>query len=246
MPTPEFTGLGDNPTLSDVVDYVYKLEKELNYLLQNLDTSNVNRLDAKVVKTGTLDANLVTIRSDLSGTSYLQIDTNGIRANNGTINTFEIDSTGNAYFRGNVTSDATITGATIRTGVSGTNRIELSGGVFSGYTDTNARSGLYFTVLSNGLADLFLYHLGGQRLAFYDEVTYYTIKPGVDATQMGLGSSGTTTYLYGTVSMSSASDFLFTTATTATAGVNTLPANPVGFIQIPVNGTTQKIPYYDV
>jgi hypothetical protein len=35
-----------------------------------------------------------------------------------------------------------------------------------------------------------------------------------------------------------------TTATTATAGAQTLPANPVGFIIVNVAGTTAKIPYY--
>jgi len=33
---------------------------------------------------------------------------------------------------------------------------------------------------------------------------------------------------------------------TANAGAATLPANPVGFITINVDGTDQKIPYYDI
>lgn len=37
-----------------------------------------------------------------------------------------------------------------------------------------------------------------------------------------------------------------TPATTATGGAGTLPANPVGFITIYVNGTERKVPYYDV
>lgn len=132
MPTPEFGGLGLSPSLPEVVDYVHKLEKELNYLLQNLDTLNVSRLDAKVIKTGTLDANLVTVKSDLAGSSYLQIDGLGIRANNGFINTFEIDSTGQAYFRGNITSDAVITGAKVQTAASG-RRIEMANNQLSAY-----------------------------------------------------------------------------------------------------------------
>jgi hypothetical protein len=35
-----------------------------------------------------------------------------------------------------------------------------------------------------------------------------------------------------------------TTATTATAGANTLPANPVGFLVVNIAGTSRKIPYY--
>lgn len=249
MPTPQFGGLGDNPTLPDVIDYVYKLEKELNYLLQNLDTSNVNRLDAKVIKVGTLDANLVTIRSDLSGTSYLQMDTNGIRANNGTINTFEIDSTGAAYFRGNITSDATITGATIRTGAVGTDRIELSGGKFQGLTSSNQTTGLYFdigTIAGTGIADLFLYHNNTKLAEFYDGLTYFAIRGSAGATGFMLGGTAVTTRPEGTWNFTAPSDLLFNTATTATAGTATLPANPVGFISIPINGTIQKIPYYGV
>lgn len=36
------------------------------------------------------------------------------------------------------------------------------------------------------------------------------------------------------------------TITAATAGAATLPANPVGFLKIKVNGTAVLVPYYDV
>lgn len=38
----------------------------------------------------------------------------------------------------------------------------------------------------------------------------------------------------------------FTSATTATAGSATLPANPVGFINVTVNGNPYKVPYYNL
>jgi len=38
----------------------------------------------------------------------------------------------------------------------------------------------------------------------------------------------------------------FSSATTATAGSATLPANPVGFINVTVNGQQFKVPYYNV
>jgi hypothetical protein len=38
----------------------------------------------------------------------------------------------------------------------------------------------------------------------------------------------------------------FSSATTATAGAATLPANPVGFINVTVNGQAFKVPYYNV
>lgn len=37
-----------------------------------------------------------------------------------------------------------------------------------------------------------------------------------------------------------------TTANTATAGAQTLPANPVAFLSVPINGVIRKIPYYAV
>lgn len=37
----------------------------------------------------------------------------------------------------------------------------------------------------------------------------------------------------------------FSSATTATTGAGTLPANPVGFINITVNGQPFKVPYYN-
>jgi hypothetical protein len=37
----------------------------------------------------------------------------------------------------------------------------------------------------------------------------------------------------------------FTSATTATAGSGTLPARPVGFINITVDNVAYKVPYYN-
>ena len=37
----------------------------------------------------------------------------------------------------------------------------------------------------------------------------------------------------------------FSSATTATTGAATLPANPVGFINVTVNGQPYKVPYYN-
>jgi hypothetical protein len=38
----------------------------------------------------------------------------------------------------------------------------------------------------------------------------------------------------------------FSSATTATSGSATLPANPVGFMNVTVNGKAYKVPYYNV
>ena len=38
----------------------------------------------------------------------------------------------------------------------------------------------------------------------------------------------------------------FSSSTTATTGAGTLPANPVGFINVTVNGKPFKVPYYNL
>ncbi len=37
-----------------------------------------------------------------------------------------------------------------------------------------------------------------------------------------------------------------TTSTTATSGIETLPGNPAGFLNITINGTPYKVPFYNV
>lgn len=154
MPIPTFTGLGPDPQYEDIVNKVNTLVAELRNLMLTLDSLNVVSLTADHVDTGTLNANLVTIRSDLLGTSYLQLDGNGIRANNGLIDTFEIDTDGNAYFRGNITSDAIITGALIRTATSG-RRLTLIGNEFIAYDANGTRRIAYEILDSVGTNDYY-------------------------------------------------------------------------------------------
>jgi hypothetical protein len=58
---------------------------------------------------------------------------------------------------------------------------------------------------------------------------------------VGVGTAIPSSKLHvaGDVTISSA-----TTAASATAGAETLPANPVGFLVVSINGTSRKIPYY--
>jgi hypothetical protein len=55
----------------------------------------------------------------------------------------------------------------------------------------------------------------------------------------GTGASGVT-YTFNGLRLN------VTSTATATAGAAVLPASPVGFIPINVNGTNYKIPYYNV
>lgn len=95
MPTPDLPAIGDNPSNKEVVDYLIKLQRDYTWLLQNLDDLNVKRIRADSIYAGTIDANVVTIRSDLTAGAYIQIDGNGMVVNNGSYDTFEVDIDGN-------------------------------------------------------------------------------------------------------------------------------------------------------
>lgn len=53
MPTMQFRPFSGND-LASLKDYILKLQRDLNYLLQNLDELNVSRLDAKVIVAETI------------------------------------------------------------------------------------------------------------------------------------------------------------------------------------------------
>lgn len=91
MPTPSLPELGDNPSSKQITDYVVKLQRDLDWLLQNLDDLNVKRIRADSIYAGTIDASVVTIRSDLTGGAYVKIDGTGMVINNGMFDTLTAD-----------------------------------------------------------------------------------------------------------------------------------------------------------
>lgn len=196
MPYPAIPSISGG-SIDELVDSLERLRKYTEWMLTSLDTQNVKELDADVVNTGTLNANLVTVRSDL-GAGYLQIDGTGLRANDGYKNTFEIDYLGNAYFRGNITSEATITGATIRTGAPGTAHLELEAGGFRGVTADGKLSGLVFNPTSTDVVDLFLYHSGAKLVEFYDDYNMYHIRGTSSSSALTLGGYAAPTVASGT------------------------------------------------
>lgn len=56
MPTPTFQPPQGQQSTAQLQDWIIKLVRDLNYLLGNLDTVNVNRLDAKVIIAQTITA----------------------------------------------------------------------------------------------------------------------------------------------------------------------------------------------
>ena len=84
----------------------------------------------------------------------------------------------------------------------------------------------------NGTKDFILYQAGGIGLT--------RLRAGLSG-NIGVGDVSPLSKLHvdGDITVTNA-----TTATTASAGAQTLPANPVGFLVVNINGTSRKIPYY--
>lgn len=122
MPIPTFSKLKPDPSFADIVTKVNTLVGEMTNLMLNLDSLNVTHLTAETIDTGTLNANLVTIRSDLTAGAFIRLDGNGMVINNGSINTFSVNTNGNV----------TMTSATIRSLASG-ERVEVDSTGFHTY-----------------------------------------------------------------------------------------------------------------
>ena len=100
MPIPTILGLPPDPSFQELVQGHNKLVKEITNLLLTLDTMNVISLSADVIDAGTVNANVVTIRSDLTNGAYVQINGNGMVINNGYMDTFRADITGRVTMTG--------------------------------------------------------------------------------------------------------------------------------------------------
>jgi hypothetical protein len=80
------------------------------------------------------------------------------------------------------------------------------------------------------------------RFSFLDSTSgaeNLTISNATGNVGIGIAVPSSKLHVDGDITVSSA-----TTATTATAGAQTLPANPEGFLVVSINGTSRKIPYY--
>ena len=135
-PIPTFSKLRPDPDFNDIVSKVNTLVGEMTNLILNLDSLNVVSLTADHIDAGTIDANIVTIRSDLTAGAYVQINGNGMVINNGTINTLEADING----------EITATGITLINDLTGTGSIQIDN---SGITANNGTFDT-FTVDLNG------------------------------------------------------------------------------------------------
>jgi len=94
-PVPTFTGAPSWASVEDIRKQLNSICDDLNFFFTNLDSLNVKHLTADVIDAGTLNANLVKIRSDLTAGAFIQLDGNGLTVNNGTFDTFTVDINGN-------------------------------------------------------------------------------------------------------------------------------------------------------
>ncbi|GAN11032.1 conserved hypothetical protein [Mucor ambiguus] len=137
------------------------LTEELTYLLNNLDTRNINELNADIINAGTINANLVKLKSDLAANGFIQIDGSGMKINDGTKDTFKADING----------QVTMTGAKVQSKDGGYPRVEMNPeqNMFAAYSAANnfltiqALSGQAQSpqmVISSPFANLFMYISG--------------------------------------------------------------------------------------
>ncbi|MNC03836.1 hypothetical protein D3C75_512600 [compost metagenome] len=138
MPVPDMNGTTPWADFDDLKNKLNELVGKYNNLLVNLDSLNVVSLTADHIDAGTIDANLVTIRSDLTAGAYVQIDGNGMKINNGSFDTFKADITGQVFMTGatianNLSSGAytniSDNGITINDGTMDTFRADITGKV---------------------------------------------------------------------------------------------------------------------
>jgi hypothetical protein len=115
------------------------LVREFTNLLLNLDSLNVVSLTADHIDAGTINGNVVTIRSNLNDGAYIQIDGTGMTVFDGTGNTLTIDLDGNITMRGTLTASVVnaseingseINGSTMNASI--VNGTEINGGTITG------------------------------------------------------------------------------------------------------------------
>jgi hypothetical protein len=136
------SGLGE---LKDVVkkllNSTIQLNEELTFLLNNLDTRNINEINADIINAGTINAALVKIQTALMNGGFISIDDQGFKINDGT------DDTMTAGLDGKVK----MTGAEIRSKMGYPAVVmDPEKDLFGAYTDTDRRVQIEAVNVSTG------------------------------------------------------------------------------------------------
>jgi hypothetical protein len=111
MPTPTFQPPQGQQSTAQLQDWIIKLVRDLNYLLENLDTVNINRLDAKVIIAQTITAVMLNVTQLSAITANMGTLTAGSITTNAQINIGTDATVGNSLYVGhnNPTLDSVIT-----------------------------------------------------------------------------------------------------------------------------------------
>lgn len=90
MPIPDTQGVPPFAEFEDLKRKINEIVAKYNNLLVNLDSLNVVSLTADHIDAGTIDTDIVTVRGD-NGAKFIKIDSTGMEAFNGTIDTLNFD-----------------------------------------------------------------------------------------------------------------------------------------------------------
>jgi len=106
LPIPDTSGVPPFADFEALKNKMNELVNKYNNLLVNLDSLNVVSLTADHITAGTIDASVVTIRSDLTAGAYVKIDGEGMKINDGTKDTFKADINGHVTMTGALVQSA--------------------------------------------------------------------------------------------------------------------------------------------
>lgn len=86
--------------LKQLINAYIMLTEELTFLLNNLDTRNINELNADIINAGTINAALVKIQTALMNGGFISIDDKGMTVNDGTRDTMSVGLDGKVKMTG--------------------------------------------------------------------------------------------------------------------------------------------------
>lgn len=195
MPIPQLPGALN--TVDDIKNYIMRLERELRFMMESgLDSTNAFEFGGWRVK----DDMIVSKDADV-GMSTADTAADDVRffaGPNGDVWFYYVTKSGKLYatdaFITGLITGSTIIGGVIKTAETGA-RIELSGGVLTGYSEANNLHGLVFSPIpETTLFDLYLYHDGIRLLEFIDNVLGVTIRGSSLSVGMTLGDTSAPTF----------------------------------------------------
>lgn len=151
-------------SIEELANLVAMVIKEVQFLANgNISTQNINEIDAKVIKTGILEAALVTIKAALTGSAEITIDGTGMTVKDTSGNvTLQIDTSGN------ITTNATIVGGTLETSSDpAARRVVITGNTITIYDSTGARRISINDAGVQSNSSIAFFHADGTTLSAY-------------------------------------------------------------------------------